>query len=413
MQKILMIAYHFPPIHGSSGVHRTLKFARYLLGYSWQPIILSPSIRAYPKVENDQVNEIPTSVKIVRAFALDTARHLSLNGFYPKVLALPDRWISWWLGSIPAGIRLIRRYQPKIIWSTYPIATAHLIGLTLQRLTRLPWVADFRDPMTESDYPPDRVTWELYRRIESGVVANCTKAVFTTTGTMQMYTERYPSIPKSRWMVIANGYDEEDFAIVEQGLTILPNNNKQIVLVHSGILYPSERDPTAFFEALAELQKNKAISSENIRIILRGSGNEEYYQRQLKDKGIDDIVFLEPSISYRDAIAEMICADGLLIFQASNCNRQIPAKIYEYLRARRPIFALTDAEGDTAKFLRTVGIDTIAPWNSKEAISIGLLQFLQKVREGCAPIAADDYVRQHSRQSKTQDFAKLLDSFGN
>ena len=70
-------------------------------------------------------------------------------------------------------------------------------------------------------------------------------------------------------------------------------------------------------------------------------------------------------------------------------------------------------EGDTAKLLRTVGIDTIAPWNSKEAISIGLLQFLQKVREGCAPIAADDHVRQQSRQSKTQDFANLLDSLGN
>jgi len=30
---------------------------------------------------------------------------------------------------------------------------------------------------------------------------------------------------------------------------------------------------------------------------------------------------------------EMLRADGLLVLQASNCNDQIPAKAYEYLRS--------------------------------------------------------------------------------
>ena len=44
----------------------------------------------------------------------------------------------------------------------------------------------------------------------------------------------------------------------------------------------------------------------------------------------------------------MLRADGLLILQAANCNEQIPAKLYKYLRARRPIVALTDPQATLA-----------------------------------------------------------------
>ena len=40
-------------------------------------------------------------------------------------------------------------------------------------------------------------------------------------------------------------------------------------------------------------------------------------------------------------------ADGLLLFQGAQCNRQIPAKAYEYLACRRPIIGLIDSSGDT------------------------------------------------------------------
>lgn len=47
MKRLLMIAYHFPPIHGSSGVQRTLRFARYLPEFGWEPIVLTAHTRAY------------------------------------------------------------------------------------------------------------------------------------------------------------------------------------------------------------------------------------------------------------------------------------------------------------------------------------------------------------------------------
>ena len=96
-----------------------------------------------------------------RVFALDTQRHLSFRGRYPRALALPDRWVSWCLGAILSGYRTIRREKCDVILTTFPIASAVLIGWILHRLTGTPWVADFRDSMTEPDYPRDRSTWRV------------------------------------------------------------------------------------------------------------------------------------------------------------------------------------------------------------------------------------------------------------
>jgi glycosyltransferase involved in cell wall biosynthesis len=415
MPKILMIAFHYPPLCGSSGIHRTLSFSRYLPEYGWQPIILTAHPRAYPQIGTDRLHDIPRRVLVTRAFALDAARHLAIRGAHLRWLALPDRWVSWWLGAVPRGLRLLRQHRPAVIWSTYPIATAHLIGLTLHRLTGIPWVADFRDPMTERDpltgieYPLDPAIRRANAWIERPAVKYCARAVFTTPGTLRMYAERYPALSPSRWALIANGYDEEDFQAAERTLMPRASANKRIVLVHSGVLYPAARDPHAFFAALAALRQAGEISPSNLKVVLRASGDEEHYRRYLRGSGLEDIVVLAPSIPYHEALVEMLNADGLLIFQASNCNWQIPAKLYEYLRARRPIFAMTDPDGDTAVTLREAGVNAIVPLDSKEQIAHGLLDFIAKLRRGCTPVASDKEIRRHSRKSRTEELATLLD----
>jgi glycosyltransferase involved in cell wall biosynthesis len=225
-----------------------------------------------------------------------------------------------------------------------------------------------------------------------------------------MYAERYPEVPRSRWSIIANGYDEEDFAAVEQSLGDQSSSNHRAVLVHSGVLYPSERDPRAFFAALADLRRKSKISPSNIRVVLRGSGSEVFYREQLRKHGIEDIVALEASIPYRAALTEMLHSDGLLLFQAANCNHQIPAKIYEYLRARRPIFAMTDSAGDTAELLRSAGVGSIAALDQKDEIANALEKFLENIHEqNVVPIEEHEMYR-YTRKARTQELAALLES---
>lgn len=412
VKRVLMVAYHFPPMRGSSGIQRTLKFARYLPQFGWNPLVLSAHPRAYARTGDDQMGEIAEGTPVQRAFALDTARHLSFKGKYLGALALPDRWSSWWLGAVPAGLRMIRKYRPDAIWSTYPIATAHLVGYTLHKLTGLPWIADFRDPMTDEGYPPDPAMRRAYLWIEKKTLMHCTRAVFSTPGTIRDHIRRFPEIPASRFVLIENGYDEENFASAATGTAPARAPGGPLVLVHSGIIYPSERDPVPLFEALSGLLKQGAIGPDTLRIILRATAHDQYLQPLIDSNGIGGIITLAPPVPYRDALAEMLDADGLLILQAANCNSQIPAKLYEYLRAQRPILALTDANGDTAQSLRGAGIDTIAPLDDRSAIATGLLRFIALLRAGTAPVTPMADVRLRSREGRTQELASLLDNLG-
>jgi len=193
MRTLLMIAYHFPPFAGSSGVQRTLRFVQQLPAFGWKPVVLSVHPRAYEKTSEDLLREVPEGTIVERAFAVDTARQLSIAGRYPGFLARPDRWMSWWFGAVPAGLRMIREHRPAAIWSTYPIATAHRIGTTLQKMSGLPWIADFRDPMAQDGYPEDPATWRAFDRIERAAFAAATRTVFTTRGAAAMYRDRYPA----------------------------------------------------------------------------------------------------------------------------------------------------------------------------------------------------------------------------
>ena len=408
VKRVLMIAYHYPPLRGSSGIQRTLKFSRYLPEHDWHPVVLSAHPRAYASTSNDQVGEIPAEVPVHRAFALDASRHLALKGRYLGILALPDRWVSWLFGAVPTGLRLIRKYQPEVIWSTYPIATAHLIGLALHRLTGIPWVADMRDPMTDRSYPTNPLTRKVYRWIEKQTVVHCTKVVCTTPGTLKMYQNRFPDIPSSRFCVIENGYDEENFQSAE-AITPTPSGTERpFVLIHSGVIYPHERNPGPFFEALSELLRNGDISPASFRVVLRATGHDEYLGKLIAQHRIESIVTLAPPVSYREALSEMLGADGLLILQAASCNHQIPAKLYEYMRARRPVMALTDPDGDTASKLKSAGVHTIARLDSKNDIMRGISSFLKLATSEQAQIPSAEAARSNSRRARSNELAAVL-----
>ena len=332
-----------------------------------------------------------------------------LKGRYPGFLSLPDRWASWWLGAVPLGLFLIKKYKPDVIWSTYPIATAHLIGHSLSCLTGVPWISDFRDPMVDEVYPFDPLTRRTHLWIERKAINRSSQVILTTPGAIKDFKKRFPQIPASRFSLIENGFDEESFVTAEAAIKKKQDQNKQLVLVHSGIIYPSERDPIPFFEALEDLSQQGLISPASLKIILRATAHDSYLLELINQYGIGEIVFLAPPVSYQAALSEMLTADGLLILQASNCNNQIPAKLYECLRARRPILALTDPVGDTAVALKKLGIDTIAPLDSKDHIMQELIHFMTMVKENSAPVVSIEKVMTNSRKSRSKELADILD----
>lgn len=408
----MLIAFHYPPVQGSSGVQRTLRFAQHLPKYGWKPIVLSIDPRAYERVEHGLGNESPEGLEVHRVRGYDTARQLAVAGRYPMRLALPDRWMSWKWWAVPSALRIIRQQNVSAVWSTFPIATAHAIGIAVARRSGLPWVAEFRDPMWQGDYPPDPRVNQVWRELEQRVFAAASAVVVTTPGAVREYRERFPAFPRKRLVLIENGYDEDTFSRAGAKAPGERSSHRAgdgpVTLLHSGIVYRSERDPSHLFAAIAALKAREALSGDDLQLVLRASGHEAEYHTDIDRLGIADIVRLEPAIPYLDALQEMLSVDALLILQAANCNAQVPAKLYEYLRADRPILALTDPSGDTARTLEATRAGLIARLDSQAEIETALLRFIEQVRLGDWRRAAPETVQLRSRERQTGEVARLL-----
>jgi len=408
MNRVLMIAYHFPPIQGSSGVHRTVQFARHLPKFGWEPLIVSVHPRAYPSVNSDWFGGLPENTVIERAFALDSARHLSVKRRYLGLTALPDRWVSWWPDGVTKCLRLIKEFKPKALWSTFPVATAHLIGLTVQRLTGLPWIADFRDPMVQPTQPEPGTQRRIYQYLESEIIAHSTTGVFVTPSARHQCARSYPCKVKDYWQLIENGYDEDLFAKAVGSTDIAKDRDPDdpIEFVHSGLLYSRGRNPLPFLNAL------KSVVRENhtrLHVTLRGCGEEMDVDKKVSDMALDDIVDIKPSVSYTDAIREMEEADALIVFQGVEFNRQIPAKVYEYLRAGHPILALTDESGETARLLDNYNGVYFADLTSPDQIERALIRLICDIQSNSIPRRHSAALAVLSRIAGAEKLAGILD----
>ena len=92
----------------------------------------------------------------------------------------------------------------------------------------------------------------------------------------------------------------------------------------------------------------------------------------------------------------------------NNCDYQIPAKAYEYIRAKKPVLALTSMTGDTGKLLVSAGISCITPLNDKEKIKLALVSYLEKIAAESFNFLSEEDILKFSRQYHAQAFEKIL-----
>jgi hypothetical protein len=405
---VLMLAFHFPPFAQSTGAQRVLSFARQLPRHGWMPVVLTASEDAYPTTDRGSLAEIPADLEVVRGWVVDVGRRLAVRGRYPDWLATPDRWATWVLGACRAGLVVIKKQAPAVLWATFPIPSALLAAVLLHRLTGVRLVADLRDPIVYEDWPAAPRLRRVYGWIERLVVRNASAVVVTTPGARKLYTERYPGLPASRFRVIPNGID--DTAAIAASQVQMPVTDRPLTLVHSGLMELPDRDPAGFFSALRNMLALGEIDPAWFRVVLRASGQEAEFRRQIGDLGISAIVTLAPRLPREEAVRELLTATGLLLFQGRPCNRQIPAKVYEYLASRRPILGLCDPAGDTHGLLQSHwGVPYLADLANHAQIEVMLRRFISDVRLKTAFVPSEELLGQHSRAAATRQLADLLD----
>jgi hypothetical protein len=153
----------------------------------------------------------------------------------------------------------------------------------------------------------------------------------------------------------------------------------------------------------------KCIRPDVLRVRFRAPGNSLPLRDLVSQNDLEGIVEILPPIGYEAALREMICADGLIVMQSRGCNAQIPAKLYEYLRAGRPILALTEGTGDTAATLAAAGVKHFAPLDGETEISELLLRFVKHPEFRQELLPQELAVRTMSRWSRSVQLAQVLE----
>ena len=433
MRHALFVTFQYPPDASSSGVLRTLKYTRYLAEHGWRVTVLSVATAAYETVDEATLADIPPNVRVVRTPYLDSARHLSLRGRYLALTALPDRFVGWLPWAVAAGLRIARADPVDLVYSTSPPATAHLVAWRISRRLRKPWVADFRDPWFEDRPEPGAPAGKLFRgidrRLEAGVVTAARHVVASTESLRDQFAARYAQLDGAKFGCIPNGYDEADFASLGADETSTAsasaassgNAPARMTIVHAGSINPDFRDPMPLVHAIARARDLGLLEPQHIRLRFLGGGpyaQAPALQRALADSGLADIVQLLPRLPYAQALAELARADVLLLLQASEDTRSlVPAKLYEYLRMRKPVLALTLPGESSALLARTGGGLVVDPADG-DALVQAVSGLYRKWQEGTLGsfTAQSALLERYDRRALTSQlaatFARALDATG-
>ncbi len=448
MRKVLMISHGYPPV-GGSGMLRTLKFSRYLPERGWKPVVVTLRRTKHPRLDPRLMAEVPEGTAVYRSPVwnpLDlilwlrslAARLLrrgggnseespadgggrgggdeperergGVGGLVLDLLTTPDGYCGWVMPGFLLGFWALLRHRPRVIYSTSPPPSAHLLGGALARVSGLPWVVDFRDPWT-LQFPPERLNtrkgrWS--RKLEARVLRRATRIICNTAPLAEALRETYPEVAPERFVVITNGFDPADFD-ADPGS---PPEGGPFRFVHTGEFFPVDdlRVPDPFLEALHELAEQGRIDPEAVRVRLVGSG--EYTQMAqfralMSSPHLAKMVELVEFLPHGEIPAELAANHALLLFQNGEIFRmQVPAKTFEYIRAARPILAVA-APGATAELVDSVaGGRSVLP-SDRKGLRAAILDLIEG--RGETLHRSDDELARFSRPGLTRRLAELLD----
>jgi glycosyltransferase involved in cell wall biosynthesis len=295
------------------------------------------------------------------------------SGFFGKVARLIAPEGHWLLRARSACDRLIAEHRPEAVITSSPPGCVHWLGRRLQKRHGLPWLADFRDPWAVNHA---RARWSD-RRHETKVMRDANVLIANTPLSARGWAEAYPNAAH-KIVTIPNGFDPERFA--EQ-----PSESsgvrRRLTILHAGELYGG-RDPRPLLDALQQLRADL-----DVHIEFLGRSTEQRFDlpAELARRGLGDRVAIHDQAPYGEAIRKMKRADILLLIHTPGSRLGVPAKLYEYLGAGRPILALAEPDGDISWVLRESGAcSRIAASTETPGIKQALLELIGEVKNGFA-----------------------------
>lgn len=317
---------------------------------------------------------------------------------------IPDRATGWILYGIARGLKEIRKQGIGVIVSTSGPPSNHIIAWALHKLTRLPWLADYRDPWTTNPFSHQAGGLQ---KIEASMEKRMLRSAILITTVSKGYAGNLAAFHQRPVEVIFNGFDEEERCLPDAQQL----DDSRLKLAYTGTLSEVNRNPERLFKAIRDLMDEGVICESNFLVSLYGT--EAPWLNDLVNRYQVKAVFHNGGIISRQiSLEQQGLADALLVIDTSTepgAGVNLPTKIFDYLNLERRVLALTRHQSDIEAFLAETRAGVVC--ETVEEIKTLLTGWLTEYQAtGKLSFQGDPgIIKQYSRRNQAGKLAGLLD----
>ncbi len=439
--KVLIITYVFPPAAYVGG-YRTLKYCKYLRVHGWTALILTIEPTGVTYKDENLCRQVPDHVQVYRTLDIDPAKWLarlsrptrsapgasSQSGtagdqaphrapsMWKRLKRLlralltdcPDSHIFWVPVAFLKGVGVLLKEKVDIIYCSSPPHSSHIVAFLLAKCFRKPYVVDFRDPWYVSGSvrsPSTKLPWalKLETLTKKVIVSNAARVISVSRGERDELREEFREINEEHFTFITNGYDPTDIKSVSVG----KKPSDKLTLTHAGTIYHGIAEE--FFEALHQLVRDHPGVQDSVQVQLLGELAYEYAEtvRTLETTGILKTYGLQP---HAEALKMIRDSDILVILMggAKYLPSHIPAKVFEYINAGKPILAIA-RDGELAEIVTNSGLGILVSPESSEKLAQTLWDLYTDYGAGrVVRVPNPFYIKRFERAALTEKLAIIL-----
>ena len=177
-----------------------------------------------------------------------------------------------------------------------------------------------------------------------------------------------------------------------------------------------ERRARPFLESLALLLERRPEARSQIRSRLKVRFIGACYQHDLDDAqrmGLDSIVSFEPARPHQESIRALLESHLLLLMEqdSERGGLILPGKIFEYLRASRPVLGLIPP-GAAWDLITELGIGICCRTGNTEAVADALGTYYDAFEQGGVPPTnvPDEVLSRYERRTLTAEMTAIFNS---
>jgi hypothetical protein len=386
IEHILLVAYLYSPCNVVSA-RRPLGLRRGFEAAGVRTTVLTSKISG--TAEDDKAQRIIRAGDLRTRFRTQYQELVGYGGENAVASRNKPRWwtnlvvpdisaLTWFPRALWQLLKLIRKDRPDAIVTTSGPESTHLLGL-VARAFGVRWVADYRDGWLRDVSHPFFLRW-IDKLLERSIARRAT-AVSAINEEIASDVRRRYGVPA---YVISNGFDKTEIASAEDESARF--DPKRFSLVYTGMLgmdleelvLHRGRDARMFLDALELLLEQEPELTARFEFVVAGTISDA--ERELLGRGkLGQVTRVLGRVPYATALGLQQGGDGLLLIPGG--IDATTAKVFEYLSARKPIFAITEQESTAAQLLGEAGAHTIAPPDGPEGLAAALRAYLSRWTE--------------------------------